>query len=643
MCGIAGIVDKTGLLSPDILDSYVRLMANTMIHRGPDDYGFWTDPNGFCAFAQRRLAIIDTSSGGHQPMVSQDGRHVLTYNGELYNFHDLKSILEAKGHQFSSRSDTEVLLAALVDQGAAVLPDLDAMFAFGFWDSKAKHLLLARDMFGEKPLYIYETPEILAFASELQALTELPQFDATIDQEAIANYLCFQYIPAPGSIYRAVKKLPPGSALDLAVGGESRLTAYFHFKTSAIHQSNRTIDDQADELDEILTRTIERRLISDVPLGAFLSGGVDSTVVAAMIARKLGRSLDTFSIGFSGHADSEHLLAAETAAHLGTRHHERILMPDALDLGHAIGRALDEPNADSSCLPTFLLSGFAREHVTVALSGDGGDELFGGYGRYFSTVDEESRQIPGWTPGGAYLSDRILVYPERVLSEILGTIPPGLAHTLQTERMLLDEDPRPLVNRLRELDARHYMPGAVLAKVDRMSMRHSLEVRAPLIGREVAHFAMGLAADDCYKAGTSSGKTVLKRVAERYVPRGWLDRPKRGFGLPMDGWGKAALLPTTRTLVLSPQSALRQFIDPTRLDQFLKTQEQNFSAYRVWSLFILETWLQEHPYQALEAPLGAVRPTQSAVPRTMVPSVPAAPPKPGVTSWLKRLFGRTSS
>ena len=353
-----------------------------------------------------------------------------------------------------------------------------------------------------------------------------------------------------------------------------------------------------------------------MPLGAFLSGGVDSTLVAALVTKQLGRPLDTFSIGFEGHEDSEHFQAREAAALLGTRHHEQVLAPDTLALGRRIGAVLDEPNGDTSCLPVWLLSGFTRESVTVALSGDGGDELFGGYNRYFDTLAEyEDRDVEaalpsGWTPGRAYLSDRILVTPEAQLADLFGAVPDGLRQDLAAERRFLEQSGRPLIHRMRELDARHYLPGAVLPKVDRMSMQHSLEVRAPLLGLEVAGFAARLAAEACVEGdrGGYRGKLVLKRVAERWVPRDWLDRKKRGFGLPMDGWGKAVLLPEAAALLTAPEARLPHWIARPALDAFLAAQERNFSPYRVWALFVLETWLRHHKAEPAEEPALA-RPT----------------------------------
>ena len=605
MCGIAGIVDKRGKLGPARLGQLAKEAADRMRHRGPDNSGVWVSPDGRCALSHRRLSIIDVSSAGHQPMVSRTGHSVIAFNGEVYNFLELKGELEARGAAFRSSSDTEVLLEMLEQEGQEALVRLDAMFALGHYDIGRQELLLARDIFGEKPLYYVDHEDYFAFASELHSLANLPGFDARIDRSAIASYLCFQYVPTPQTIYRSARKLPPASYLTVGPSGDVTIRPYYRFETSAAEHSARSLDDLADELEAILLTSLRRRLISDVPLGAFLSGGVDSSTVAALVTKKLGIPLQTFSIGFANHPDSEHLDAAAIARMLGTDHRDRVLTADAIELGHHIGTVLDEPNADSSCLPTFLLSGFAREHVTVALSGDGGDEMFGGYGRYFVTVDEWERKrkgswlLPGWRAGEVYWSTRILVYPDDQLEAAIGEIPVELAERLAKMRRAVDEDRRPLLNVLREADALNYMPGAVLAKVDRMSMQHSLEVRAPLLGIEVADFAKQLAANDCYRQG--SGKLVLKRVASRYLPESWINRPKRGFGLPMDLWSADKLLPITRSLVLGNDARLPAWLDRRLLGRYLDGMERDFNAYRVWSLYILENWLRSHPAAPAEA------------------------------------------
>lgn len=541
MCGIAGIILKRG--QPGSIDTgaIARRMADMMAHRGPDDSGVWVSPDGRVALSHRRLAIIDLSAAGHQPMTGRSGRTHIVFNGEIYNFPELRARLEAEGVAFRSDSDTEVLLEALEQDGAAALDALDAMFAFAWFDEASGRLMLARDIFGEKPLYYTDNDTCFAFASELSALAEVPGFDDRIDGDTIARYLAYQYVPAPGTIYRGARKLPPAHLLTREADGTIATRAYWRFVPDGPAEPARSLAEAADELEAILVRTVRQRLISDVPLGAFLSGGVDSSVVVALAARVLGQPVKTFTIGFAGFAESEHPDAAEVAGLLGTDHHEQVLTPDSVGLCEHIGRVLDEPNADSSCLPTFLLSRFTREAVTVAL------------------VDE-----------------------------------------LATARAGLDADPRPLVHRLREADVRMYLPGAVLAKVDRMSMQSSLEVRAPLLGREVAAFGQRLAASECVRDG--AGKRVLKEVARRYLPPTIIDRPKRGFGLPMGLWGAEALLPAARALLLSGPACLAAWIPRDRLARYLDRMARDFSAYRVWALLVLEFWLRTHRH-SIGAPL----------------------------------------
>ncbi len=621
MCGIAGIVSKRGRLSPSDLGALAKAMADRMPYRGPDDSGLWISPDGRCALSHRRLSIIDLSSAGHQPMVSEDGQVAIAFNGEIYNFLEIRPELESKGDRFKTKSDTEVLLKALRRWDVDALLKLDAMFGLGLYDANKHELIIARDLFGEKPLYYVDTEDYFAFASELHALTILPGFDSRIDLDTIATFFCLQYVPSPRSIYQSARKLPAGCYLRLKEGHAPHVRRYFDFETSSVRASSRSVDDLADELEAILVTALRRRLISDVPLGAFLSGGVDSSTVAALATKKLGVPLKTFSIGFANQPESEHLEAAEIARYLGTEHHEQVLQGYSLDLGRHIGTVLDEPNGDSSCLPTYLVSRHARETVTVAISGDGGDEMFGGYGRYFSTADEEIRKRAGdttldwWSPGEAYISSRLLVFREQDIERLLGDIPEGLKRYLTGLRQSLDEDPRPVIQIMRELDAHNYMPGAVLAKVDRMSMQHSLEVRTPFLGIDVARFAMGLAAEDCYRGG-QQGKIVLKRVAGRYLPPEWMARPKRGFGLPPQVWNKKQILPFVRPILLASDSRLGSWIDRKRIASFLDHQELEFIAYACWCLFILEIWLQTHPSASADTSTGeSMQMTEAALAR----------------------------
>ncbi|CAO3441344.1 asparagine synthase (glutamine-hydrolyzing) [Azospirillum endophyticum] len=598
MCGIAGLFDLTGRLSPERLGMAARSMAAALRHRGPDGEGIWTSPDGRCVLAHRRLSIIDPTSGGAQPMTSADGRHVITFNGELYNYPDLKSDLEAAGMSFRTRSDTEVLLSGLARYGADFLTRCDAMFALGWYQQDERRLTLARDAFGEKPLYYFATADVFAFASELHALALAPGFDPTIDIDELAGYLTFQYVPAPQAIYRNCRKLEPGSILTVEPGRVGAPVRYFSFETSGERTGTASLDELADELEELLVRALKGRLLSDVPLGAFLSGGIDSSTVAALITRKLNRSLKTFSIGFSGDVDSEHNDARAIANHLGTDHHERLISPDQTDMVELLAQRLDEPNADSSCLPTYLLSSFARESVTVALSGDGGDEMFGGYGRYFdsvaATAANRDRILAGtWTTGRDYYSGRILIFEDRGLRALMGEAPDPMPNLLWRLREAINQDSRPFINVFRELDSQNYLPGAVLAKVDRMSMQHSLEVRTPFLSIDVARFAARLPEDRI--AVGRQGKLVLRRVAERLLPPDWLARPKKGFGMPVAGWGEATMRPVVDRLLASSDCRLAEWIPRAQFDLYRQGSIGNSSFYQLWAVALLEHWLRTHP------------------------------------------------
>jgi len=622
MCGIAGIVDHQGRWSREELARIARSMADAMPYRGPDDSGVWVSPDGKCALAHRRLSIIDTSSGGHQPFVLGEGRHAITFNGEIYNYLELKQELEAAGHAFQTRSDTEVLLHLLAEHGEAAIERLDGQFAFAHWHAAERQLLLGRDPFGEKPLYWSEGPGWFAFASELHALPKVPGFDATIDQDTIAEYLALQYVDAPRSIYRHAHKLKPGHWLRVAADGQTRIGRHFGFDPRGGVRPSRPMAELADELEAILLRLIRRRMIADVPLGAFLSGGVDSSTVVALMTKALGGTVKTFSIGFENAPDeTEHLFARQIAQHLGTDHHDRVLELDVLPLMHHIGTVLDEPNGDSSCLPTFLVSKIAKEQVTVCLSGDGGDEMFGGYGRYFATLQDEAR-LADFDAGRQYFGSRMLIYCDEHLAELFGQVPPRTAAMLGSLRARMGRGPGPLLHRMRAYDAAHYMPGAVLAKVDRMSMQHSLEVRTPFLSRELAAFAEQLAVDDCYAPGGllgPQGKLVLKEVAQRYIPRAWLDRRKMGFGVPTKtGWGRDKMLGWMQELVVAGDSKLSQWIDGKGRAAYARrlSSPGNFSFYQAWLMLVLEIWLRNHGSargEPAEAPPIEVRTLADAI------------------------------
>jgi asparagine synthase (glutamine-hydrolysing) len=591
MCGIAGFFEAPSF-GPDTL----RRMLQTMQHRGPDADGIWVDPQGRCSLGHQRLSIIDTSAAGRQPMSGSNHRWVISFNGEIYNFLELRPLLEAQGARFHGRTDTEVLIEALAHWGTGALERLDGMFAFAAFDTLSGELLLARDPFGEKPLYYCRLADGgIAFASELQALEVLPSFDAEASLEAISELLLFQYVGAPRTIYRGVSKLAPGHWLRMRPGSALEIGRYFAFDAGAALDDPRPLAAVADEVEDILVRSLRRRMISDVPLGAFLSGGVDSSTVCALVRRKLKLPLSTFSIGFRGALDSEHEIARRFAEHLGTRHHEQILDPSVGDFLLNIGAMLDEPNADSSCLPTYLLSQFARQHVTVAISGDGGDELFCGYQRYLITLAEACSPALRWNAGKAYYSGRLLISTEEQVGSLVGEVPAGTRLLLERLRHEVASGAAPLHARMRNTDVANYLPGAVLPKVDRMSMRHSLEVRTPFLNVELARFAARLPTEHLYQP--NRGKVVLREIARRYLPPSLVETPKRGFGLPMARWAQQELMRIADILLLGPESRLRSAFGDAALDGFLATQRSRtgYDAYRLWAVAMLESWCRHHP------------------------------------------------
>lgn len=607
MCGIAGIVDHGAGLGRERLRDMAIAMRDTMSHRGPDDAGVWVDPSGTCALAHRRLSIIDLSSRARQPIANEDGSVHASFNGEIYNFRELRASLVARGHSFQSESDSEVLPHLFESMDPAHLHDLDGMFGLSVWHSGFRQLLLARDPFGKKPLYYSQGPGWFAFASELQALTTIPGIDATVDLDAVTLYLLLQYIPHPWTIFKGIKKLPPGSFILSDYKKESRVdpivTSYFEFEAEEPGAEIQSPAGNVEHLKNLIRQAVHKRLVSDVPLGAFLSGGVDSSLVVAMMRKELGVPVKTFSIGFDDMEGSEHLFAREVAQCLGTEHHEQILNPDVVSQVPQIASRLDEPNGDSSCLPTLLLSLYTHQFVSVALSGDGGDELFGGYGRY----QEAQAEVDSWAfrlrqsfvkkrrfaDADAYLSPRFLTFLPEQVEGFIGGLSPVIQQTVKEWERRLNNSRQPFLHRMRNLDVSLYLPGAVLPKVDRMSMQASLEIRCPLLDKEVGRFSMGLSKKDLW-GSQSTTKLLLKQLASQYLPERLMYRKKMGFGLPSSIWSKKALLGLVNDSILAPSGQLANYMDQSNLKEFFGRQNQSglFSVYQVWPLLILELWLR---------------------------------------------------
>lgn len=598
MCGIAGLYSLSERPDPQARLRDMARMVASMNHRGPDGEGVWSSRNGRCVLGHRRLSIVDLSHAGQQPMVSDSGREVIAFNGEVYNFLELRDALERQGETFRSRSDTEVLLKGLVREGPNFLTRLDGMFALALYDETRDEVLLARDMFGEKPLYFTLVDEVIAFASEIGALQSLPGFDSTITRDEVGLYLAFQMVPGARTIYSNVRRLLPGHMVRISARGVSDPLP---FGTLDCHsgEAPASMKEAADELEAHLSTAIQRRLIADVPVGCFLSGGVDSSTTTAIAVRRLGTPIKTFSIGFQGEAYSEYEQALEMARHLGTDHVAMDMPPVTYrDLIDTVA-TIDEPNFDSSCAPTWLVSQLARQHVTVALTGDGGDELFGGYGRYQETMFEAGRRPyemkrREWHAGMDY-SRRVLVFREADVGQLLGQVPSSLSDTMLAYRRYIDTSAAPLVHRLRMSDVSFYLP-VVLAKVDRMSMKHSLECRTPFFAPEVVDFARRLPPDLLVSGGY--GKAVLREVATRHFPRDWIYREKRGFGLsPAQREVASGLLTRLRERLRDGSCRLVAFMPADKLKASLDGWLSERGFYHTWALLLLDLWLERNPWR----------------------------------------------
>lgn len=607
MCGIAGLYAQQKI-GP--AEQWVRSMLSRLVHRGPDDEGVWADPAQGIVLGHRRLAIIDLSPAGHQPMLSDDGQVAITFNGEIYNFLELRVELEAHGATFQSRSDTEVLIKGYQHWGLGVLDHLVGMFAFALWDTGKRRLFLARDRVGEKPLYYAHTPHGVAFASEVGALSSVPWVDRGLDQEALALYLQYQYIPAPYSIYRGARKLPPAHAM-LVENGEVKIWRYWDPVPLAMGPRLKLAEDEMlERLEGLLRQAIRGQMISDVPLGAFLSGGIDSSTVVSLMVELASAPVKTFTIGFESPAYNEARHAEAVAKYLGTEHTvEYLTEHDALGLIPRIPLMYGEPFADSSALPTHLVSRVARKSVTVSLSGDGGDEAFGGYGRYawlerFYQLSYLLRPFAGVLrpvarfgprrmarvvpllrlPISQVYRGRVSIFSTSEVAALTGRSP----ELSEYERAWNFQPGRPPRRHAMLADLLTYLPEAILVKVDRAAMAISLETRAPLLDHRVLEFSLQL------PLSYVRDKYLLKRLAYRRIPRELLDRPKQGFSVPLGRWFKGEL----RGLLTDALTAQRlehlgiQNVGLVRqiMDEHLSGVHDHTS--RLWALLVLSLWEQ---------------------------------------------------
>ncbi len=636
MCGICGFLVRGEGFAAAELEPSVARMAETLRHRGPDASGTWVDAEAGVALGHRRLAIVDLTRDGAQPMISACGRFVLAYNGEVYNFRELRSDLEAQGATFRGRSDTEVLLEAIARWGAEeALRRANGMLALALWDRRERVLTLARDRLGKKPLYWGRFGDGVFFGSELKALRAHPRFRGEVDPDALAHLVQYSYIPAPASIFREVRKLEPGTLLRISAAPGKALpgaVAFWSAREAAERgAAARFAGDEReaeDALHDLLADAVERRMISDVPLGALLSGGIDSSTVVALMQARGGKPVRTFAIGFREEAFDEAAHARAVAAHLGTDHTELVLGPrEALEVIPLLPALYDEPFADTSQIPTFLVSRLAREHVTVALSGDGGDELFAGYRRYFRCLARwrwlaplpaglrrgAARALAGaaaaaWRAGlpapvgrlgrvaeqlGAASLEDLFVRASARCAEArrfvpASTSPNGLLHA--PERWADLDEP---LERMMYLDLVANLPEDILTKVDRASMGVSLEVRCPLLDYRVVELAWRLPVERKARGGES--KWILRRVLERYVPRELFDRPKMGFGIPLAAWLRGPLREWAEALLEPKRLREEGHLDAAAVRQVWSQHLAGWRDHRLllWNLLSFEAWLDE--------------------------------------------------
>ena len=610
MCGIAGLLQIEGDRPAELLRDEVTRMATTMAHRGPDDAGAWASPDGRVALAQRRLSIVDLSPLGHNPMPWDDGRLWITFNGEIYNFRELRRELEASGDRFRSQTDTEVILAAYDRWGLAAIDRFAGMFAFALWDAPRGRLWIARDRLGKKPLYYSEHGGTLRFASELKALVCHERFPRDVDPAAARLYLRYGCVPAPYTIYAAARKLPPGHYLTWQ-NGRAEIVRYWDPVRFA-HEEPLGVDAALSGLESRLSLAVEQRRIADVPLGAFLSGGIDSSLVVALMQEQSATPVQTFTIRFEQAEFNEADHAAAVARHLGTDHYEETCgAQQLLDVIDALPDMFDEPFADSSAVPTFLVSRIARSRVTVALSGDGGDELFLGYPRHrFLQSARWALALPGpvrrsaASVAGHLPTRRLRRIADVLRSDDADAYARFVSWFSDDEVLALTgeragESPFYADARARAssadpssaglLDLVSYLPDDILAKVDRTSMAVSLEVRAPLLDHRVVEFALGLPIGMKLRGGVS--KWLLRELLYKRVPRELVDRPKMGFGVPLAEWFRGPL--RARMTEYCRGAELEGLgLDLRRVrslwDGFLAGQPCR--ADLVWQIFMLAAW-----------------------------------------------------
>ena len=595
-------------------------MCSTIVHRGPDDEGIFVD--GEVALGMRRLSIIDLVAG-QQPIHNEDKTVWVIFNGEIYNFLELRRDLESRGHRFYTNSDTEVIVHLYEDRDLGFVEKLRGMFAIALWDTRRRRLVLARDRLGKKPLHYAEHDGALLFGSEIKALLAVAPELVEVDPAALVQFFYFGYVPDPRTAFKRIHKLPPGHILDYH-DGRKEVRQYWDLPAFGTAKAGRE-EDLLDELEQRLSEAVRLRLISDVPLGALLSGGVDSSTVVALMARANSGPVKTFSIGFRHSDFNEAEYARAVAQRFATEHHELILEPNITETLDHLTRHLEEPFADSSMLPTYFVSRLARQHVTVALAGDGGDEMFAGYDRYeihlrrarFPVLsnglgrlyrDHIYPVLPAFIPGRRFVYNMSLPADDRYLDSVSSLPVTGRERGLFSPDFLAFADSQPsafddfrdflrrapaqdTVSRLQYLDAKTYLAGDILTKVDRMSMATSLEVRAPILDHVFAEWVTQLPLKWKYRPGKA--KYLLKKLAERIaVPTHVIHRPKRGFAIPLIHWMRNELKDSLLPILLEPRTLQRGYFDPATLREIVKEhiRGRRDRSSHLWMLLVFELW-----------------------------------------------------
>jgi len=635
MCGIVGFLTSKAVDIPEY--EILKRMRDVLIHRGPDDGGEYIRPlddkGPFVFFGHRRLSIIDLT-GGHQPLPNEDETVWVVFNGEIYNFEELRGELKGRGHQFRTRSDTEVIAHAYEEYQEDCFRYFNGMFAIGIWDEKGNRLVLARDRLGKKPLYYSLIDETFLFASELKALMLYPGFPRRVDPLSLMKYLFFEFIPSPHTIFMDAKKIPAASYLIWDKKG-IKVRQYWSPFDPQKEEKNLSEAEAEVRMMELLKESVKRRLISDVPLGVFLSGGIDSSAITALAQNEVPGKVKTFSIGFEDPSFDESKYARLASKYIGTEHHEQTMTPaDLLNIVPSLPDILDEPMADASILPTYLLSKFTRGHVTVALGGDGGDELFTGYPTYLAHkfARHYERFLGAFHPMVTMLGNLLPVsngnisfdfkvkkflsginYPDGIRNSIwLGSFPfsenekvlsPEIHAQFNRDRLVeeisLYEKEYPYDDRITKLqyvDLRLYLQETILVKVDRASMACSLEVRAPLLDYELVEFVMGLPSKLKLKGFTS--KHILKKAMKNWLPDEVINRPKKGFGVPIAKWVKGPLKELFEDLLSSDRIKQEGFLNPKYVTTLLRDHLVNKKDNRkqLWTLLVWELWVNHyHP------------------------------------------------